>query len=588
MARAVGFSDYASASWLAVRREASSTVNALGLPRLLPTAGLSGDGLDQIPEDFYTSDSERGQAMCEGRFALAGDQLLARDGDDIWSILAPSRTFATRLHGFGWLRHVIAAPGPDGGAEARRLVDSWIAQFGSWNSFAWSHGVLSSRIMNWLRCGETLFGDTGEPDKARRARLRALSRQVRYLKRAISLANDGPVRLRCAVALCLSGLCLPRQSGLYKTGIAALGREVERQILPDGGHVTRSPRMTMEALIDLVTLRDAAEYAQLPVPVSLQKAIDRLRPMTRFFEMADGGLAAFHGSGEGDRAALAAALARDEKPAKPFGFAPHSGFHRSEAGGATVIFDVGDAPRGALSTAAHASALAIEMCTPGGRLIVNCGWHDDQASNWREAVRATAAHSTLVLEEASSARLLPPGWQRNLLGPRLATRPGQVSARRNEGDMGVWLEGAHEGYRERFGLLHRRRIFLAADGGDLRGEDSLYRPVEDGPPEDIELRLRFAIRFHLHPDVRASLSRDNMSALLVQPNGDGWRFRTDGGPLTLERSVYLAAGAPPQRSQQIVIYGDAESYGAGDKPPNRVRWAFQRLGRVGGAGGEAE
>ncbi|MCR9268132.1 MAG: heparinase II/III-family protein, partial [Alphaproteobacteria bacterium] len=90
------------------------------------------------------------------------------------------------------------------------------------------------------------------------------------------------------------------------------------------------------------------------------------------------------------------------------------------------------------------------------------------------------------------------------------------------------------------------------------------------------------------PDVRASLSRDSMSALLVQPDGDGWRFRTDGGPIRLERSVYLAAGAPPQRATQIVIQGDAEPFGAGDRPPNRVRWAFQRLGRIGGAGGDTE
>ncbi|MFW6413215.1 MAG: heparinase II/III domain-containing protein, partial [Oceanicaulis sp.] len=93
-----------------------------------------------------------------------------------------------------------------------------------------------------------------------------------------------------------------------------------------------------------------------------------------------------------------------------------------------------------------------------------------------------------------------------------------------------------------------------------------------------------AIRFHLHPDVRASLSRDSMSALLVLANGDGWRFRTDGGPVRLERSVYLAAGAPPKRSTQLVIVGEAAPFGGGERPPNRVRWAFQRLGRVGGAG----
>jgi len=173
------------------------------------------------------------------------------------------------------------------------------------------------------------------------------------------------------------------------------------------------------------------------------------------------------------------------------------------------------------------------------------------------------------------------------LGARFSDMPNNVSARRNEEEIGVWLEGSHDGYRESFGLSHRRRVFLAADGGDLRGEDALFRPADDGPPEDPDTHFRFAIRFHLHPGVRASLSRDAMSALLVLPTGDGWRFRTDGGPVRLERSVYLASGAQPQRTTQIVIHGEAEPYGAGERPPNRVRWAFQRLGRVGHATGKA-
>ena len=421
---------------------------------------------------------------------------------------------------------------------------------------------------------------------ARNARLRCLLRQARYLQRTIPLAHDGSVRLRCAIALSFAGLCIPRQPALQKAGLVALEKEVKRQILPDGGHISRSPRAGTEALIDLIALRDVAEKAGVEFPREIVRAIDRLAPMARFFRMSDGGLASFHGGGECDHGALRLALARDDTRAKPFGFAPHSGYHRAEAGGATIILDVGKAPAGSLSTGAHASALAFELCTSGGRLVVNCGWHDDQPSTWREAVRATAAHSTLTLEETSSSRLLAPGWKRDLLGPRLTSAAGPVTARRNEEDMGVWLEGIHEGYRDEFGLSHRRRVFLAADGGDLRGEDALFRPVSDGPPDDIDVRHRFAIRFHLHPDVRASLSRDNMSALLVQPDGDGWRFRTDGGPIRLERSVYLAAGAPPQRATQIVVQGEAEPFGAGDRPPNRVRWAFQRLGRVGGTKGE--
>jgi len=606
MARAVRLSDYASAIIDSARREASSTLHSIGLFSHLRDLGSLPPDIGPFPEDFYACRPDRGAEILAGRFQLAGELLsVDPENDNIWLRPAPTRAFARRLHGFGWLRDVITAPSPESqdssdpdqaGEEsgsgavaattARALVDSWIRAFGRWNGFAWSHGVLSARLINWLRAGDTLF-ETDESDrKGRNARLRSLLRQARYLQRTIPLAHDGAIRLRCAIALSLVGLCVPNQTGLQKAGFTALEKEVKRQILPDGGHVSRSPRAGTEALIDLIALRDVAEAAGVEFPREIVRAIDRLAPMSRFFRMSDGGLASFHGGGECDHGALRMALSRDETGAKPFGFAPHSGYHRAEAGGATILLDVGKAPRGTLSTSAHASALAFELCTSGGRLVVNCGWHDDQPSSWREAVRATAAHSTLTLEETSSARLFAPGWKRDLLGPRLISAPGPVTARRNEEDMGVWLEGIHEGYRADYGLSHRRRVFLAADGGDLRGEDALFRPVSDGPPEDIDVRFRFAIRFHLHPDVRASLSRDNMSALLVQPDGDGWRFRTDGGPIRLERSVYLAAGAPPQRATQIVIQGEAEPFGAGDRPPNRVRWAFQRLGQVGGTQGE--
>lgn len=586
MGRAVRLSDYAGAGLIAARRELSATLNAIGVYRLLPSGGSIPDALSACPEDLYAADVTRGEAILDGVFNLAGDTLTAPDNTSVWSLSAPSRAFARRLHGFGWLRDCIKAREPDSHTIARDLMDDWIDRFGRWNSFAWSPGILSARLLNWLRNGGVLFDGADEGAAQVKARFHSVLRQARFLQRSLPLAHDGSVRLRSAAALALTGISLPGQASLRKAGLAALAEEIDRQILPDGGHVSRSPRACFEALLDLHAVLQAADRGQVETPDSLRRAQDRLVPMVRFFRMPDGGLASFHGGGECDHTALKAVLKTDDTRARPFGFAPHSGYHRASAGGATVILDVGEAPRGTLSASAHASALAFELCTTGGRLVVNCGWHDDQPESWREAVRATSAHSTLTLSETSSARLLPTGWQRDLLGPRLATAPGPVTARRNEEDMGVWLEGSHEGYRDPFGLSVRRRVFLAADGGDLRGEDALFRPVTAGPAEDVDRRFPFAIRFHLHPSVRASLSRDSMSALLVQPNGDGWRFRTDGGPVKLERSVYLAAGAPPQRSTQIVVHGEAEPFGAGDKPPNRVRWAFQRLGRIGGAEGE--
>lgn len=583
MVRRIGFKDFSDALTLALRREASETVHAIPPMRAALVPPKSAPRIDALPPRLRTPDTARGAAILDGRFAFCGDTLTLDDENPSpWARPLPSREFAVRLHGFHWLRDLLSCADAEAPEFACQLADQWIGSLGRWNSFSWSSDVLPERVIQWLEAGDILFaGEAGQK------RLASLDRQIRHLKRTATMASDGRPRLKAAFALSLGGICLGERGPAGAAGLALLEQELDRQIFADGGHVSRAPQAAADTMIDLVTLDAAAEAANQTLPEKVRRAIDRIAPVTRFFRMHDGGLACFHGGGAGDRKAIETALSRSKTGERSFGYAPHSGYQRSEAGGATVILDAGKPAGGALGTDAHASALAMEFSAPGGRLIVNCGWSDDQPRGWRQVVRATAAHSTLTLEETSSCRLVPPGRGQQILGPRFLSGPGNVTARRTEEEIGLWLEASHDGYRAPFGLMHRRRIFLAADGGDLRGEDALSRPVEDGPPENPEAHIRFAIRFHLHPGVRASLSRDAMSALLVLPTGDGWRFRTDGGPVRIERSVYLGGSAPPKRTSQLVISGEAEPYGAGERPPNRVRWAFQRLGRVGNAAGKS-
>ena len=64
----------------------------------------------------------------------------------------------------------------------------------------------------------------------------------------------------------------------------------------------------------------------------------------------------------------------------------------------------------------------------------------------------------------------------------------------------------------------------------------------------------FTLRFHLHPDVQASLQQDGEAVLLRLRSGGGWRLRADGARLSLEESIYLG-GAEPRRSEQVVLTG---------------------------------
>jgi uncharacterized heparinase superfamily protein len=77
----------------------------------------------------------------------------------------------------------------------------------------------------------------------------------------------------------------------------------------------------------------------------------------------------------------------------------------------------------------------------------------------------------------------------------------------------------------------------------------------------------FAVRFHLHPAIKATKLSDGHGALLVLPNRDVWSFNAYEDRVELEESVYLSGPDGPRRAVQLVIYGRAR------KVP-RVHWTF--------------
>ena len=81
---------------------------------------------------------------------------------------------------------------------------------------------------------------------------------------------------------------------------------------------------------------------------------------------------------------------------------------------------------------------------------------------------------------------------------------------------------------------------------------------------------KFALRFHLHPSIRASARQDGQSVVLVLPGGTGWSFAAPGFPVTLEESVYLASVLGPRRCEQIVVHGAVRA-------SSRIAWTFERL-----------
>lgn len=504
------------------------------------------------PQDLRTTDPVRADELARGEFVFAGRLVQAADP---FAVEPASPEWLDTLSGFAWLRHLRATGGAEAAATGRRLVDAWLAAQGRADPPGWRAGVPGERLRAWLVASGLLLGDADRPFYRRFAR--SLWLQTRRLEARLPAVPPGIRRLDALIALVTAGLCLEGEEALLRRASRLLGTELDRQILADGGHVSRNPAVLVGLVLDLLPLRQLFFARNETPPAALLTAVDRIMPMIRFLQLGDGTIARFNGMGPTPIDQVATALVYDGSRGQPGPSARQSRYERLVAGATVVLADCGPPPPPALAFEAHAGCLAFEMSVGRQLVVMNCGAPPAGRPAWREPVRQTAGHSTLTVADRSSATFLAvPG-----LGTTLATGPRAVAAERSERT----LSARHDGYRDRFGVIHARRLALSEDGTVLEGEDRI----------DGEVRP-FALRFHLHPAIQPYATGQGRTVLLRWAGGEIWAFAADR-PVAIEESVVAAVADGPRRSFQLVV-ADPSPGAAG-----AIAWSFRRLNRTGEA-----
>lgn len=524
-----------------------------GIGRALRALGLGGSlergapaSLALVPPNPWPGDATRGRAMLGNSINLGGEAVVAEGSP--WDLEA-DESWSAALHGFEWLRDLRAVGGDSARRHARLLTTEWLDRFQRKGIIAWRTDVIGARLANWIGFHDFFCASA---DDSFRARLFAsLARQARALARWLPGDLAGAPLLIAVKGLLASGACLEGGEARFVQAEKLLLRELPRQILTDGCHAERCPMVHATILGTLIDIRALYKAARIEMPEAVQHAIDRMAPALRFFRHGDGGLALFNGSQQGEALLLDTILTQADARGRPLKRAPQAGFDRMSLGRTIVIADSGGPAPAKLDRHAHAGIASFEMSVGRERFIVNCGAHPGM-SPWRTALAATAAHSTLTIADTNQVELLEDGGVRR--------RPHAIESRRDDGPEGALLDISHDGYAA-LGLVHRRRLYLGEGGADFRGEDAIVgKSVQP-----------YAIRFHLHPDVQASLTNNGRAALFRLGDGTGWRFRSDAESVALEDSVYFGSGTSPRRTNALVIAG----WTSGDGE-TLVRWAFHR------------
>ncbi|MCB1504088.1 MAG: heparinase II/III family protein [Hyphomicrobiaceae bacterium] len=526
--------------------------------------GARVDQLLIVPQDLRLADPSFWLEIQHGQFGLAGS--IARlDGQSPFAIVPPGRNWVRALNGFGWLRHLAATEIDDARMAARQLAMEWVIREAKGAGESWRPDVLARRVISWLSHASLLL--EGADERTYDAIATSLGTQLLRLSSAWREAPAGQPRMLALTALVLADLCVAGRDRRLRSDLPLFLEELKRQILPDGGHVSRNPALLVELLLDLLPLRQCFRARGRQQPVELDEAISSMLAMLRFLRMGDGLLGRFNGVSVGIPARLATVLAYADVNEPPLARAPASGYQRIALGDTILLADCGGAPPAVLSSLSHAGCLSFELSCGTEVILSNSGAPGSAHTDWTATARATASHNTLVLGETSSAKLVGNRRTEDVLGG-LPIRGPNVTRLDVIGmdDQVIGFEATHDGYLERYGIVHERRVVMENDGRRLVGIDHLK------PPRGI-LRLKqdvpFSIHFHLHPGVMCELG-DRVGTAFVTVAGQRWKLAIEGARLGIEESIYFADSAGPTRRLQVVARG--VTFGE-----TEVRWAMTRL-----------
>ena len=512
-----------------------------------------------VPRDHVLGDRARGDALLSGKLLLGSETAQLSDID--FGEIGTEGPLAREVQSFAWLRDLAASASREKGARlAEAIAGRWLIAHGARVDEAWAPDLWGERILFWTAYAPYILSsrDAGY----RSALLNTLARGARHLDSNADKAGPGLPRITAWSGALAAALTLQGGMSRLSRSESGLMRSLAGAQFEDGGLMSRSPQEQM-LLVDRLGLVRAAYFAaKQAVPDALENASAAALAALHGVTMGDNALGSWQGGNPGDPARLAALVEGCGLRARPLRAARGWGYQRLSALGTIIVVDAAPPPPPRMAAMGCASTLALEMSDGAQRLVVNCGGPGpvptELPDELVQALRTTAAHSTLVLDDTNSTAILPDG--------SLGKGVTDLTIDRSEDNDCSRLEAAHDGYVKGFGLIHQRRLSLGNDGKEVRGEDRLMpkgrRKIREAAP--------YAIRFHLAPGVEATVTADGMGAILRSSGAPPWNFRCRGAMLQVEESLVLDGQGQPQPTLQLVVVGELSAIGG------EIAWQFRR------------
>ena len=405
-----------------------------------------------------------------------------------------------------------------------QLADRWINENTVGKGVGWEPYPTSLRIVNWVKWH---LSENTLSDKC----IQSLALQARWLDKRIEWHILGNHLFSNAKALVFAGIFFSnKESQIWlKKGLKIIDKELNEQVLADGGNFERSPMyhaIFLEDLLDLINI--ARVYPNAISEMQVSKWIKTTKSMLKWLETMvhpDGEIAFFNDAAIG----IAPNLNELIMYAKRLGInyfsfkfdrtthLSSSGYIRLTSNEAVALLDVAPIGPDYLPGHAHADTLSFELSLFGQRLLVNSGTSEYGIGSVRQYERSTKAHNTVMINEENSSEV----WK----GFRVARRAHPFDLNIQELKNFISVSCSHDGYKRLTGKPVHRRTWQFYESS-LVIKDKIEGPFKNA----------FAY-FHLHPLIYV-LKNQIGSWNLKLPNGQQVILEVKTGKAQLEKNYY--------------------------------------------------
>jgi len=400
------------------------------------------------------------------------------------------------------------------------LIQKWIEENPPGYGNGWEPYPSSLRIVNWIKW--SLSGG-GLNQKF----LHSLAIQVRCLNQNLEYHILGNHLFSNAKALIFAGLYFqgPEAEKWYKTGISIFNKELQEQVLSDGGNFELSPMyhaIFLEDLLDIVNIHQSFKKQS---PHDIINKITHMFDWLRVMSHPDGEVSFFNDSAIG----IAPNLIELEKYAERLTISlskkvedtvhlQESGYIQVQEKDLFMLLDVACVGPSYIPGHAHADTLSFELSLFDKRVVVNSGISCYGSSAERLRQRGTHAHNTVVINGENSSEV----WS----GFRVARRAKPFDLNINKSKDRLQVSCSHDGYKRLKGSpVHTRKW-------EISSNQLIVNDVVTGNFQQAEAR------YHFHPDVTIELNEVGKEGVVYLRNNNKVYFEVQSGSMCIIDSTY--------------------------------------------------